>query len=68
MKIFVTFYIIMISTIYKTSRSALSDANHEAIAECFGSDKARTASFVNVSEDESLYTRNPYESVTIYAF
>ena len=35
-------------TIYKTSWSALSDIKHEATAECFGSDKVRTASLVNV--------------------
>ena len=35
-------------TIYKTTRSALSDIKHDATAECFAYDKARTASFVNV--------------------
>ena len=39
---------VCVCTIYQTGRSALSDIKHEAIAECFGSDKARTASFVNV--------------------
>ena len=45
-----------ICTIYKTSKSTLSDIKHEAIAESFGSDKARTANFVNVSSDEPLYS------------
>ena len=46
-----------ISTIYKTSRSALSGLKHEAIAECFGSDKART-----------LYTTNLYTWINVCQF
>ena len=40
----------------KTTRSALSDLKHEAIAECFKSDKARTASFLNGLKNKSLNT------------
>ena len=39
---------VYICIIYKMSRSGLLDIKHEATAKCFGSDKARTASFVNV--------------------
>ena len=52
-------------TIYKRSRSALSDMKHEAIAECFGSDKVRTASFVNVLQNGPLYTLIPNGSMAI---
>ena len=44
-----------ICSIYKTSKSGLSDIKHKVIAKCFGSDKAHTASFANILLDESFY-------------
>ena len=38
------------------SRSALSDSKYEVTAECFRSNKARTASFLNRFKNEALNT------------
>ena len=57
-----------ISNVQKTSRSALSDIKHEPEAECFGSDKAHTASILNGLKNETFYTRIPYVSLAISVF
>ena len=44
------------------------DIKHKAAAECFGSDKVRAASFVNVLYDKPLYMQIPYESFSILCF
>ena len=44
------------------------DLKHEAIAECFTSDKARTRSFLNVLYNSSLNTLIRQESLEIYVF
>ena len=51
--------------VYKTNRSALLDIKHEAIAECFKSDKARTASFLNGLKNKPLITLIREESLKI---
>ena len=42
------------------------DLKHNAIAECFRSDKARTASFFNGLKNKSLHTLIREESLKIY--
>ena len=52
----------------KLAVRALSDIKHEAEAECFGSDKARTVSFLNGLKNETFYTLIPYVSLAISVF
>ena len=52
----------------KTSRSALSGINHEAIAPCFRSDKARSASFFNGLKNKPINTVIREEGLKINVF
>ena len=47
-RVALSFKVMIIVIFKKLSRSALSDQKHELIAESFGPDKARIASFLNV--------------------
>ena len=52
----------------KMSRNALSDIKHEAIAECFSSNKARTARFLNSLKNKSFNMPIHKESLKINVF
>ena len=71
--IYIYIYIYMPCYVYyvmfkKRAAVLLSDIKHEAEAECFGSDKARTASFSNGLKIETFYMLIPYVTLVISVF
>ena len=57
-----------LSNIWKTSRSALSNLKHEAIVECFRSDKAHTANFFSDLRNKPPNMLICFESLEINVF